>query len=92
MRGFYCLCPEGNTSGSHSYTMFFETQMNLLLLFELISALRVNDSGTSRRWLAGGMQDLSRHAVEELMLEWMNLLLTVEEMDSLVGWHLGVSI
>ena len=72
--------------------MFFETQMNLLLLFELISALRVNDSGTSRRWLAGGMQDLSRHAVEELMLEWMNPLLTVEEMDRLVGWHLGVNI
>ena len=28
-------------------------------------------------------------AVEELTLEWMNPLLTVEEMDRLVGWHLG---
>ena len=27
----------------------------------------------------------------ELVLEWMNPLLTVEEMDRLVGWHLGVS-
>jgi len=30
--------------------------------------------------------------VEELMLEWMNPLLTIEEMDRLVGWHLGVSL
>ena len=64
----------------------------MLLLSELLSALRANDSDTLRRWLSGGIQDLGRPAVEELMLEWMNPLLTVEEMDRLVVWHLGVSI
>ena len=72
--------------------MSFETQMHLLLLSELVSALRANDSDIFRRWLSGGIQDLGRPAVEELMLEWMNPLLTVEEMDKLVGWHLGVSL
>ena len=35
---------------------------------------------------------MTQPAEEELMLEWMNPLLTVEEMDRLVGWHLGVSL
>ena len=69
--------------------MIFQNQMHLLLLSELVSALRANDSDTFRRWLSGGIQDLGRPAVEELR---MNPLLTVEEMDRLVGWHLGVSI
>ena len=34
---------------------------------------------------------MNQAAVEELMLEWMNPQLTVEEMDRLVGWHLRVS-
>ena len=72
--------------------MSFETQMHLLLLSELVSALIVNDSDTYRRWLSGGIQDLGRPAVEELMLEWMNPLLIVEEMDPLVGWYLVVSL
>jgi len=54
--------------------------------------LRAIDSDTFRRWLFGGIQDLGRPAVEELMLEWMNPLLTVEEMDRLVEWRLRVSI
>ena len=72
--------------------MTFETQMHLLLLSKLVSALRANDSDTFRRWLSGGIQDLGRPAVEELMLEWMNPLLTVDEMDRMVGWHLEESI
>ena len=72
--------------------MTIKTQMHLLLLSELVSALRANDSETFRRWLSGGIQDHGRPAVEELMLEWMNLLLTVEEMERQAGWHLGVSI
>ena len=65
--------------------MSFETQMHLLLLSELVSALRANDSDPFRRWLSGGIQDLGPPAVEKLMLEWMNPLLTVEEMDRMVG-------
>ena len=71
--------------------MSFETQMHLLLLSELVSALRANDSDTFRRWLSGGLQDLGSTAVEVLMYEWMNPLITIEEMDRLVGWHLGVN-
>ena len=67
--------------------MSFETQIHLLLS-ELISELRANDSDTFRRWLSGGTQDLGQPVVKDLMLEWMNPLLTVEEMDRLVGWHL----
>ena len=72
--------------------MSFETQIHLLLLSELVSALRANDSDTFKRWLTGGIQDLGRPAVEELMLEWINPLLSVDETDRLVGWHPGVSI
>ena len=66
--------------------------MHLLLLSELVSALRANDSDTFRRWLSGGIQDLGRPAVEELMLEWMNPLLSEAEQEMLVGRHLGVSL
>ena len=55
---------EGNTSSSHNCTMSFETQMHLLLLSELVSALRANDSDTFRRWLSGGIEDLGRPAVQ----------------------------
>ena len=86
--GFFTIfIAEGNTPGSHNCTMTFETQMHLLLLSELVSALRANDSDAFRRWLSGGIQDSGRPAVEELMLEWMNPLLTVEEMVRMVGWH-----
>ena len=70
----------GKLSGSHHCTMTSETQMHLLLLSELVSAFRANHS------------DVGRPAVEELMLEWMNPLLIVEEMDLLVGLYLVVSL
>ena len=41
----------------------------LLPLSDLLSALRANDSDTCRRCLSGGIQDLGRPAVEELMLK-----------------------
>ena len=69
-----------------------DTQMYLLLLSELIAALRANDPDTFKQWLAGGAQDLGEHAVAELMLEWMVPLLTQDEADRLVGWHLGVRL
>ena len=66
--------------------------MHLLLLSELVSALRADDSGTFRSWLSGGIQDLGKPAIEELMIEWLNPLLAQDEADRLVGWHLGVSL
>ena len=68
-----------------------ETRIALLLMGELVTALRANDPDTFRRWIVGGMDDLGARAVTELMTDWMTPLLTVEERDRLVGWHLGVS-
>ena len=72
--------------------MTHDTQMHLLLLSELVFALRAKDPETFKRWLAGGVQDLGKPAIEELMIEWLNPLLTQDEADRLVGWHLGVSL
>ena len=60
--------PAGNTSGSHVSHMTFETRIALFLLNELVSALRANDPDTFKRWLSGGVQDLGKPAVEELLL------------------------
>ena len=57
---FHGSIAEGNALSSHNYTMTFETKMYLLLLSELVSALRANDSDTFRRCLSGGIQDLEQ--------------------------------
>ena len=72
--------------------MSHDTQMHLLLLSELVFALRDNDPEMFKRWVAGGIHDLGKAAVEDLMIEWLNPLLTQQEADRLVGWHLGISI
>ena len=72
--------------------MTYDAQMHLLLLSELVYALQANDPEMFKRWLAGGIQDLGKPAIEELMIEWLNPLLTQDEADRLVGWHLGVSL
>ncbi|WP_255475469.1 hypothetical protein [Synechococcus sp. A15-127] len=61
----------------------------MLLIGELLTALRANDPDTFKRWLVGGIQDLGKPAVIELMADWMTPLLTQEDADRLVGWHLG---
>ena len=67
--------------------MSFEIQMHLLFLSELLSALKANDSGTFKRWLSGGIKDLGRPAVEELMLEWMTPYALVK---SPTAWWVGI--
>ena len=42
--------------------------------------------------LSGSVQDLREPVVEELLLEWLDPFLTVEEQDRLLGWHLGMSL
>ena len=69
-----------------------ETRVALLLMGELVAALRADDPDTFRRWLLGGIQDLGKPAVTELMADWMTPLLSQEDADRLVGWHLGVSL
>ena len=64
--------------------MTHHTQMHLLLLSELVFALRDNDAATFRQWIAGGIQDLGKPAIEDLMIEWLTPLLTQDEAESLL--------
>ncbi len=69
-----------------------DTRIALFLLGELIAAIRANDPGTFKRWPCGGIQDLGEPVVAELLMDWMTPLLTVDEKDRLIAWHLGVSL
>ena len=59
---------------------------------ELVAALRANDSDLFKHWLYGGNEDLGEPAVTELLLDWLDSFLTMEEQDRLLAWHLGVSL
>ena len=52
--------------------------------------MRANDPDTFRLLLYGGIEDLGEPAVTELMTDWVTPLLTQEDADRLVGWHLAV--
>ena len=71
--------------------MTHETRMSLFLMGELVAALRANVSDAFKCWLSGGTQDLGEPVVEELLLDWPDPFLIIEEQDGLLGWHLGVS-
>ena len=66
--------------------------MTLALLQELLLALRANDSNAFKAWLSLGIERLGKPAVIELLVDWINPILTKDEADRLVGWHLGVSL
>ena len=72
--------------------MPYETRLTLCLLSELVGALRANDPDTFKHWLADGVHELGEPGVAELMVDWMEPLLTQDEADRLVGWHLGVRL
>ena len=72
--------------------MTLDTQMTLALLQELLLALRANDPVGLKAWLSLGIERLGKSAVIELLLDWMDPILTTEESDRRVGWHLGVSL
>ena len=69
--------------------MTLDTQMTLALLQELLLALRANDPDDFKAWLSQGIERLGKRAVIELMVDWMDPILTTEEADRLVGWRLG---
>ena len=69
-----------------------DTRIALFLMGELVAALRANDSDAFRGLLSEGIQELGVTEVEELLLDWLDPFLTVEEQDRLLGWHLGVSL
>ena len=65
--------------------MTFDTRIALFLLNEPISALRANDPGVFKSWLCGGVQDLGKPEVEELLLNWLAPFLSEEEKDRLIA-------
>ena len=69
-----------------------ETRIAMLLMGELVTALRANAPDAFRCWLSGGLQDLGEPVAEKLFWTWLCSFLTVEEQDRLKGWHLGVSL
>ena len=64
----------------------------LALLQELLLALRDNEPDAFKAWLFLGIERLGEPVVIELMLDGLNPILSTEEADRLVGWHLGVSL
>ncbi|TCD59554.1 hypothetical protein CWE17_01970 [Synechococcus sp. BS56D] len=69
--------------------MAFDTQMIIALLQELLLAHRANATDDFRAWLSLGIERLGEPAVIELMLDGLNPILTTDEAERLVGWHLG---
>ena len=65
--------------------MTFDTQMTIALLQELLLALRDNEPDAFKTWLSLGIERLGEPAVIELMVDWMDPILTTEEADRLVG-------
>ena len=57
-----------------------------------MAALRANDPDAFKCWLFGGVQDLGSTSVEELLLDWFDPFLKVEEQDRLIGLELGFSL
>ena len=47
---------------------------------------------TLKRGLNGGIQDLGETPVTELVLEWLDAVITATERDRIMAWHLGVSL
>ena len=62
-----------------------ETRIALLLMGELVAALRANDPAAFKRWLYGGIQDLGKPAVTELLLGWIDPFITRVERDRMVA-------
>ena len=69
-----------------------DTRIALFLLGELFASLRANDPDTFKQWFSGGVNDLGEQAVTELLLDCLASLLSEEERDRLVAWHLGVRL
>ena len=40
----------------------------------------------------GGVHELGEPAVTELLLDWLDPFMMVEEQDRLLGWHLGEAL
>ena len=69
-----------------------DTRIALFLMGELVAALRANDPDLFKSWVYGGIEDLGEPAVTELLLDWLNPFLTVEEQDNLPSRRIALSV
>ena len=72
--------------------MIQDTRITLFLLAELVAVRRPNDPDLFKRWLYGVIEDLGEPAVTDMLLDWLDPLITRVERDRIVAWHLGVSL
>ena len=64
-----------------------DTRIALFLIGELVAALRANDPDAFRGLLSEGMQELGVTEVEELLLDWLNSFLNVDERDNKIDLY-----
>ena len=76
----------------HAPCKISKARRSLCLLEQLVRALRANDPDLFKRWLCGGVQDLGKHVVEELLLDWLAPFLNEAEKDRLIAWKLLVNL
>ena len=72
--------------------MTLDTQMTIALLQELLLVLRANEPDAFKAWLCLGIERLGEPAVTELLRDGLNPILTTDEVDRLVGWHLDENL
>ena len=72
--------------------MTLETLTTIMLLTELLLALRANDPKGFRTLLEMGLDELGLDVVDELTRDFLVPLLSEEEADRMVGWNWGVSL
>ena len=72
--------------------MTLETLTTVMVLTELLLALRANDPKGFRTLLEMGLNELGLDVVDELTPDFLVPLLSEEEADRMVGWNWRVSL
>ena len=57
-----------------------------------MSSKTTTDQRRCEHWAPVTEVDMGGSVVEELLLDWLEPFLTVEEQGRLMGWHLGASL
>ena len=70
--------------------MTLETLTTIMLLTELLLALRSNGPNEFKTLLEMGLEELGLVVVDALTREFLVSLLSEEEADRMVGWNWGV--
>ena len=71
--------------------MPLDSQRTLVLIQELLMALRANDADGYKSWLALGIEELGRDVAGDVESDWMVPILIESERDRLMAWQMGVS-